>query len=111
MTTSALWDVALVSAQSLDCDNEIPDGAGFQNVSEGKEFSLCRSLKKIYVRTLINTGLIYSDPFLSSNSFLLENYSKVSLLALVTIGSHCKAVQPHAVLYITPEWSGFLVLL
>jgi len=110
MTTSALWDVALVSAQSLDCDNEIPGGAGFQNVSEGKAFTSCCSLK-VCVRTLINIGIIYCDPFLSSNSILLENCSKVSLLALVTVGSRCKAVQPRVLLYIAVDWSGVLGLL
>lgn len=45
VTTSAVWDAALLSAQSLDCDNEISDDARFQNASEGKEFSLFFSLK------------------------------------------------------------------
>lgn len=84
MTTSALWDVVLVSAQSPGCDNEIPDGAGFQNVSEGKEFSLCCSLK-VCVRALIDIDIIYCELFLSSNKFLLEKHWKSSLLALVIL--------------------------
>lgn len=65
MTTSVLWDVALNSTRFLDCDNEIPGDAAFKNVSEGPQFSLCCSLK-IYVRTWVNTGIIYCDLFLSS---------------------------------------------